>query len=163
MERRQRDELLQLPDAEFVRQCRVDCFRGTGHGGQKRNTTDSAVRVTHLLTDTVAACDDSRSQKRNRDRALERVRLEIARTCRAAGPQAWPERSAPGRRDGRYPLWVAAALDALHAAEYGIGAAAAHLGTNTGRLVRDLARDPALWQLVNQGRRARGLDLLRRS
>ncbi len=50
-----------------------DFFRGSGPGGQHRNTTDSGVRVRHLPTGLVAQATESRSQLRNRERALERL------------------------------------------------------------------------------------------
>ena len=82
-----------MPDEALLRQCRMDVFRGTGHGGQKRNRTDSAVRLTHLATGAVAACDETRSQHQNRHLALRKLRadrphLPLSPTGRAAGQRA---------------------------------------------------------------------------
>lgn len=53
--------------------CRFDYFRGSGKGGQKRNKTCSAVRVTHIASGAVGRSDDTRSQHRNKHIAFKRM------------------------------------------------------------------------------------------
>jgi len=171
-----RGQLLALPDAKLLAQCEVDRFRGSGPGGQKRNKTESAIRLRHALTGLSVIATESRSQHKNRARALHRLRARIALDLREAvdldqytPPAALTALIARGagrigpriRRSSEYLAGVAALLDLFEAVAYSVRDTARLVDSSTGSLSRLMRADDRVARKANELRSARDLRPLR--
>ena len=167
---------LDLTDEVLLAQCEVDRFRASGPGGQKRNKTDSAVRLRHRPTGLTGEANESRSQHENKARALRRLRLEIAFSRRAPValdacapgvvlPAALGEALQSGRfamspRNARYPAAIAALFDVIEACGWQLAQAAPQLRMSTSALSKALSEEDIVFRAVNERRTAFALPML---
>lgn len=85
---------------DLLAECEVTPFKSSGPGGQKKNKTESSVRVRHIPTGIVKIATESRSQSANKLHALERVQSEIERRSRKRTPRV-PTRPTAGSVERR--------------------------------------------------------------
>src|SRR4051812_13509622 len=161
----------ELTDAQLIAECDVDTYRGPGPGGQKRNKTDSAVRLRHKPTGMIVVAGESRSQAENKTRAVKRLREALALRIRHEVTDATPDaikacidksgRLNVGRRDARYLPAAGTMLDLLTAHEGSVGDVARRLGLTTGNASKFLTGDEDVMTEANRIRAAFGLKPLR--
>jgi hypothetical protein len=146
-----------LSDQQLLNECRLELFRGSGPGGQKRQKTSNTVRLTHLPTKLHVVAGESRSQAENKMRALRRLRLKLAVELRDPidpakfEPPDWFLEIRHGNQIAasyRHPFYAPAAglvLDLMHAMAGNPSSVAAMLGISTTAVVRFLEAEPSLW------------------
>jgi RF-1 domain len=165
-----RDAAILASDDELLRQCEVDRYRASGPGGQKRNKTESAVRVRHRATGIAAHADDSRSQHENRARAVKRLRGHLATELRAPielatyapSPRLRELLDGGAARLGEKTrltagFWVAIAW----ACGVEVAATGERVGLGSAAVAKFLTCDPEVLRTINQERARRGLRPLR--
>lgn len=89
-----RERPTELALERLARECEITPFKSSGPGGQKKNKTESSVRVKHLPTGITRIATESRSQHRNRESALLRVWLELKRRAHRPKPRVRTKPSA---------------------------------------------------------------------
>jgi hypothetical protein len=165
---------LDLGDEQLLAQCEVHTYRASGPGGQKRNKTDSAVRLHHGPTRLIVTATESRSQHENKARALTRLRHAIALQMRRpvdrehfARP-AWFEDIVGAERRLKLspkgaPFWHTARLvmDVLDACAGSVADAAGLLGLTTGNLVSFVQSEEHVWEQANRIRQQHNCKPLR--
>jgi len=158
-----------LSDALLLAQCAVDTYRASGPGGQKRNKTSSAVRLRHLPTGLIVIAEESRSQHKNKAKALQRLRRTLYRDLRDDPPPMDDWTAARGTdghvhlspKEARFWPAIGVALDVLALNEAQVSTAAEQLGVSTANLIDLLQADPVAWQEANRLRTLFGQKLLK--
>lgn len=146
-------------DSVLLAECRVEQFRGPGPGGQKRNKTSNAVRLTHEPTGVSATSTETRSQKQNLAAALKRLRLRLVleQRRRPTDPSAFI-------RNGRWSSTsleaLAVLLDHLSAAEWSISVAGDRLGVSSSSIAKAVTSENLTLTAVNRERELLGLKPL---
>lgn len=159
-------------DQELLADCDLHTLRASGPGGQKRNKTESAVRIIHRPTGIIVIANESRSQHENRERALTRLRKALALRVRHPVPEGEvPDaivsaldkggRLKLGQRDARYLPAASLVLDYLQDSRGGISVAADRLALTTGNLSSFLTADEDLMTEANRIRSSFNLKPLR--
>lgn len=143
----ERDAWLNASDLELENACRLDFFKASGRGGQKRNKTSNAVRFTHEPSGIAVSDCSGRSQHTNRATALKKLRYQIALQVRVV-PGTPPARLDVSLSNAEYPMFTAHILDILNDNNFIISQAARSLEISTSKFIKILQRDKTLWQLV---------------
>lgn len=156
------DGVRTVSDEVFLRSCKVEVFRGPGPGGQKRNKTSSNVRITHQPSGLQAIAGESRSQTKNREAALRRLRLRAAIELRQPialelfAPPEWFSLDVSGRNP-LYPQVIGLVLDILCACDWATAPAKDRLGVGSSQFTKFLQAEPEVWKAVQKEREARNL------
>lgn len=140
-----RDQYLTSPDAEIMSQIKWDFHKGGGNGGQKVNKTSSSVRLYHVPTEITVICRESRSQTRNRQIALSKLRKRIALEIRCPAKTITIPPQIPSLQGNGYPLFLAQVLDSV----YETGKVE---GMTRSALERFLRRDEEVWRYLSERR-----------
>jgi hypothetical protein len=158
-------------DQDLLAQCRVDLYRGSGPGGQKRNKTSNAVRITHLPTGLSATATESRSLAENKLYALRRLRMRLITDIREPvdlprfDPPDWLLSIRHAKRldvSHRHPFYYATAglmLDLL-AINGNPAAVAVNLGVSTTTVIKLLETEHQLWAAANALRAKLGMPAM---
>jgi hypothetical protein len=161
----------ELSDETLSAQCRWEAFRAAGPGGQHRDKTNTAVRVTHLPTGISASGGEARSQRENRIHALKRLRLRLALEIRqpidrmSFAPPKWfiesrylPKGSPPSRaptlkitpRHHDFFRAVGLVMDVMAEMHGDLPASAAMLGVSTSSLMRFIQQEGQIVAAINR-------------
>ncbi|MCM8531461.1 MAG: peptide chain release factor-like protein [Lentisphaeraceae bacterium] len=156
-----RESLLKLSDQELLNICNTDHFIATGKGGQKRNKTSSAVRVTLKDSHILASASNDRQQSVNKKLALRKLRIAIALEIREEA-KPWLGQWDMNIKNPKYPIFIACLIDNLKELNWQVSEVAKAFNISTGKLIKTISRDDSLWQFVNKERQRAGHKTLKK-
>lgn len=156
-----RNEFLKLSDEELLKICTIDFFKATGPGGQKKNKTESAVRLTIKENGITASASEERQQSVNRIRAVKRLRLQLALELREPAVK-WSGQMNMNPKNPDYPAFAGCLIDNLVDHSWQVSSAAANLTLSTGQLIKILGKNDTLWQYINRERQKAGHKVLKK-
>ena len=159
-----------LSEELLLRSCDIQRTRGSGPGGQHRNKVETAIVITHRPTGVTGQASERRSQHKNREVAIQRLRLNLALQVRTPvedpPSELWQSRIQSRKISVSsshfdFAVLLAEAIDRITAMEFDVSAAAKHLSVSTSQLIKFLKVEPAAMQMVNTERKERGLHALK--
>ena len=159
---------------ELLKDCTVKRTRGSGPGGQHRNKVETAIVITHDPTGAVGQASEARSQHRNREVAISRLRVNLALQVRSDGDlqsqqgpsDLWQSRIKSGkikvnRNHFDFASLLAEAIDQLVGRQFELGATASFLNVSTSQLIKFFKIEPAAFEWLNRERSRNGLHRLK--
>ena len=156
-----REKLLNMSDEELLNNCKTDHFIATGNGGQKRNKTSSAVRLSLKNSDISVTASEDRQQSVNKKRAIRKMRIAIAMEMREQATE-WDGQLDMNTKNTQYPLFIACLTDNLFDKNWQVSEVAKSMDISTGKLIKIIAKDDNLWQFINKERQRSGYKPLKK-
>ena len=160
-----------IPIAQLLESCDIKRTRASGPGGQHRNKVETAIVVTHVPTGIVGQASEKRSQHRNREVAIERLRVNLALELRSevttenSPSPLWISR-VKGKKISinptheNFPALLTEALDHVVSAEFEFAEAAERLNLSTSQLVKFFKLCPIAFEMINRQRSIRDMRKL---
>ena len=129
-----------MSDEELLSQCKTDHFIATGNGGQKRNKTSSAVRLSLKDTCISVTASEDRQQSVNKKRAIRKMRMAVAMEMRE-DTQPWKGQIDMNPKNSQYPIFIACLTDQLFAKNWQVSEVAKSMELSTGKLIKIISKE----------------------
>ena len=157
-----RNRWLLNSDTELLKDCTFNEYQASGPGGQKRNRKYSGARITHIPSEIQIVSTDTRSLNRNKSIALKKLRQRIAIHVRCDEKLELTDFNI-STSNSDYPVLLAVFFDALFKHNFSVADASSVLNLSTSKFLKLIGRDNYAWQILNEERRKRNLNVLRKN